>query len=844
MEPRNARLDPDGVLANLDWVRGLARRLVSDPGAADDVLQETWLAARRHRPPSGSPLRAWLGRVARNTALQMRRHESIRRGHEQASAVEDTLPSAGELVERASVQRAVVDAVLALDEPYRRTVFLRYFEGLTPSAIAKRTGTPVATVKTRLRRALALLRERLDRAHGGDGRSWVLALLPLVPRPRWSAPPFLEALLVSTSLKITLPAAALAVVAVVWIRGHEGDVPAPREPARAASPPAALVAPELPAQGPAEIAPAARTEVAPPVVAEEASAKEELLRARVLDLAGRPVGGVEIGLRKVSGDSLDEDGRMAIWEEDAPAGEPVAISGPDGWLSLPPDREPFGALVSQDERWETVLAPTPWPGEECVLLVAPRFALRGHVRDSSGAPFAGARLAFVLPEAATHDLDVALSGYASGWRAATDADGAFSLPRLPAVAGAALRVRAEGFPRLEVERDAWADDVLELVLEDPERGWLEGVVRGPSGAPIADACVGLGSRGVRTGVDGRFRLGLEGIAEATTLRAAAAGYLPATLEGQAPEEGGPVRWPALVELRLAGEPLALAGRVTDGEGAGLAGIEVMLADPDALCADGLTPVLVESLLAGESAWTVETKTGDDGGFRLEGLQPRDYRLRVVDPEAGLVLERGPFAAGSEDVAVVIPADACWAEVRGMVVTSAGEGIAGATLSVTSQKDVVRAPGSDQAFLVQAHGARTETAEDGSFALRRVPRTGATLRCTASGFNSLDVSLTPDTDPEDLRIVLGAEVSLRVRLRDPAEADGFALLDRNGARVSMRYEWGGMSWDTTYCGHLSDGRSSVITAGDDAVLLVLYHGNEAGREIPVTLLSGEINELEL
>jgi RNA polymerase sigma-70 factor (ECF subfamily) len=59
------------------------------------------------------------------------------------------------------VQRAVVDAVLALPEPCRVAVLLRFFDELPPREIAERVGAPVETVRTRIKRGIELLRTRL-----------------------------------------------------------------------------------------------------------------------------------------------------------------------------------------------------------------------------------------------------------------------------------------------------------------------------------------------------------------------------------------------------------------------------------------------------------------------------------------------------------------------------------------------------------------------------------------------------------------------------------------------------------------------------------------------------------
>jgi hypothetical protein len=83
------------------------------------------------------------------------------------------------LVQRETLRR-VFDAVLALEQPYQETVLLRYYQGLTPGEIAARTDVPIATVRGRLQRALEQLRERLDRASGGDRDAWSRCLVPLL----------------------------------------------------------------------------------------------------------------------------------------------------------------------------------------------------------------------------------------------------------------------------------------------------------------------------------------------------------------------------------------------------------------------------------------------------------------------------------------------------------------------------------------------------------------------------------------------------------------------------------------------------------------------------------------
>src|SRR5262245_57851655 len=116
------------LLRHRDWVRALARRLVSDRSAADDIEQETWLEALRHPPRHATSTRGWLGTVVRNAARKLGRSATRRTRHEVAVPARDPDRSADDLVAEAEVGRRLVELVLALDEPYRGTVLLRWFE--------------------------------------------------------------------------------------------------------------------------------------------------------------------------------------------------------------------------------------------------------------------------------------------------------------------------------------------------------------------------------------------------------------------------------------------------------------------------------------------------------------------------------------------------------------------------------------------------------------------------------------------------------------------------------------------------------------------------------------------
>ena len=75
----------DGLRRGGGWLRRLAGRLVGE-GAADDLVQETWLSALRHRPESSNGLGPWLRRVLQNRAIGDARQRARRRSREVARA--------------------------------------------------------------------------------------------------------------------------------------------------------------------------------------------------------------------------------------------------------------------------------------------------------------------------------------------------------------------------------------------------------------------------------------------------------------------------------------------------------------------------------------------------------------------------------------------------------------------------------------------------------------------------------------------------------------------------------------------------------------------------------------
>jgi RNA polymerase sigma-70 factor, ECF subfamily len=144
-------------------VYSVALRVLKDDGQAEDVMQEIFFQLWRN-PDSFSfsrgTLATWLLVVARNRAID---HLRQRRPGEAVEEV--TVASATNLQSEAecNIMMQRVRGILAdLPPEQQHSLQLAFFEGLTHSEIAERTGQPLGTVKTRIRSALTSLRKRLE----------------------------------------------------------------------------------------------------------------------------------------------------------------------------------------------------------------------------------------------------------------------------------------------------------------------------------------------------------------------------------------------------------------------------------------------------------------------------------------------------------------------------------------------------------------------------------------------------------------------------------------------------------------------------------------------------------
>lgn len=175
------------LLAHADWLRDLARKLVSG-AAADDAVQDTYIAALRSPPDPELPAKPWLERVLRN-ASRMAHRGATRRARREDAATQIAVPpsSVADTVARAETFRMLVELELALDDPHRTTILRHYFDGESFAPIARRDGIPEATIRGRHRQSLEQLRRRFDARSHGDRGAWLASLAPIAARPAHTA---------------------------------------------------------------------------------------------------------------------------------------------------------------------------------------------------------------------------------------------------------------------------------------------------------------------------------------------------------------------------------------------------------------------------------------------------------------------------------------------------------------------------------------------------------------------------------------------------------------------------------------------------------------------------------
>jgi RNA polymerase sigma-70 factor (ECF subfamily) len=161
--------DETALAALYDRYSGLVcsvlNRILRDSASAEEILQDiffqVWRTAAQFDPARGS-VAGWLAVAARNRAISRLRRKN-------PGQTEDLVENAVALpfnLESEAAQKQMMgkvkDALESLPKEQRDAIELAYFEGMTHSEIAARTGDPLGTVKTRLRSAVETLKKKLQ----------------------------------------------------------------------------------------------------------------------------------------------------------------------------------------------------------------------------------------------------------------------------------------------------------------------------------------------------------------------------------------------------------------------------------------------------------------------------------------------------------------------------------------------------------------------------------------------------------------------------------------------------------------------------------------------------------
>jgi RNA polymerase sigma-70 factor, ECF subfamily len=141
-------------------VYAVALRVLGDTGAAEDVLQEVFLQLWRNPgafDAARGNLASWLAVITRNRAI-----DSLRKRRPEKEIEDVILSVAPDLAAEADRSRAaqkVREVLGTMPAPQRSALEMAYFEGMSHSEIAGKTGEPLGTIKTRIRSGLIALRK-------------------------------------------------------------------------------------------------------------------------------------------------------------------------------------------------------------------------------------------------------------------------------------------------------------------------------------------------------------------------------------------------------------------------------------------------------------------------------------------------------------------------------------------------------------------------------------------------------------------------------------------------------------------------------------------------------------
>ena len=148
---------------------GVCLRILNDRSEAEDVLQDVylniWRKAAAFDETRASPI-TWLVAIARNRAIDGVRSGNVARLSEPieaADTIADTAPLAAESLEAMQESKRLYSCLEELEQRQSAAIRAAFMHGLTYDELAQRSGVPLGTMKSWIRRGLAKLRACLER---------------------------------------------------------------------------------------------------------------------------------------------------------------------------------------------------------------------------------------------------------------------------------------------------------------------------------------------------------------------------------------------------------------------------------------------------------------------------------------------------------------------------------------------------------------------------------------------------------------------------------------------------------------------------------------------------------
>ncbi|MDA1266699.1 MAG: sigma-70 family RNA polymerase sigma factor [Planctomycetota bacterium] len=818
---------PEALLAHAAWVERLAQRLVRDDAQAADVVQETWLQALR-KPPAGGPTRAWLGTVLRNTARRSGRKEQDRLHAEREGARAETQPDVQAVISRAALSQEVVGDVLALEEPYRSVVLLRWFEDLGPSEIARKLDRPVSTVKTQLQRGHEHLRQRLAERHGDE--CWGLALLPLL-HPRRSVP--------LTTIVAVLAIAILAALAA-W------------RPWQASSPDGVTTS-------------LAGVGIADQPLRPAAGSTRASSALRIVDPAGRPISALPIRLvsprsAEISPTLLsvgNNEPKVLETETDA-QGVPVLTEGDTftdddllgctiepntpGWMLIGDGLLPEAAEQSRERR--------------CVI--ARTTEVTGIVRGMDGTGLPRARLSVQVRRDALPRLPYRLDPQPGGalgqtwesWTMAGD-DGRYAF-EVPAGPDFLILAHADGHTGLLQPAPGAGKHTptldFDLLPRTDEGRWVAGFVLDEDSGPVAGALVDFGYEQDRTDARGRFRVRLIGADSEHVLTAFQRGRRPAVVKGLAPalqSAGGQLDG---LLLCMRDEPLTIRGHVRRADGSACVGWFLTLRDGTPFGSFGSS---IEHESSGADG--IGISSADDGSFTFGGLMDREYELLAHDEDdTYLAVVARRIRAGTQDLELLVHEDALRPRQTGTILDARGNPLAGHTVGVSV--DVFW-----NGFTGMSGQGRGVTADDeGRFVLENIPWRDVKLAVWGPDVEdpielpfpvegSDPILLVPVTYRLDVRLPKRGDHAFELHGVGYGAGAGVLGLDRSDVLVEpleFQIHQPNYIGTRTRCSASEDGRRHAVHVTGEPTELVWFEDEVERARIPIHPTRGAVLEVDL